>query len=92
MQDNANRTNGNRHLCLEWDSNPLLQHSSKEDIHILDRAATVIGKAYLKDENPFIYLENDEHPATSRRLGHVEYTAQIPNKLVKFQTVGFTRL
>jgi hypothetical protein len=36
-------TGQHKHPCLEWDSNPRYQRSSKRRLHALHRAATVIG-------------------------------------------------
>jgi hypothetical protein len=45
--------NTHRHPCLEWDSNPRSQRSSERTVHVLDRAATVLGeRKYTREQNP----------------------------------------
>jgi hypothetical protein len=53
---------------------------AREDIHILDRAATVIGKAYLKEENlSFIWRITNTQPPRD--------VWAMSNILLRYQTI-----
>jgi hypothetical protein len=67
-QQQKHRLNTHRHPCLEWDSNPRTQRFERaKTVHVLDRAATVIGVVLLHSN---LFFEDKNTPVSTELVNY----------------------